>query len=169
MWIAPDPVNCCHASPSVGYNNGPAFDDGNVAQAANQLILVAPPAANQTSYATDLIFTAPVSGTYSLTSTFFGDQRFIDVGVDVLVNGSAVFTSNVTFFGDVVPFDTTLTLAAGDTVPFAVQQGSGNQNTGRDASLTVVTPLPAALPLFATGLGGLGLVGWRRKRKAQAI
>ena len=31
------------------------------------------------------------------------------------------------------------------------------------------TPLPAALPLFATGLGGLGLLGWRRKRKAQAV
>jgi uncharacterized protein (TIGR03118 family) len=30
------------------------------------------------------------------------------------------------------------------------------------------TPLPAALPLFATGLGALGLLGWRRKRKAIA-
>jgi hypothetical protein len=30
------------------------------------------------------------------------------------------------------------------------------------------TPLPAALPLFATGLGALGLLGWRRKRKVQA-
>jgi hypothetical protein len=29
------------------------------------------------------------------------------------------------------------------------------------------TPLPAALPLFATGLGALGLLGWRRKRKAK--
>ncbi len=27
------------------------------------------------------------------------------------------------------------------------------------------TPLPAALPLFATGLGAMGLLGWRRKRK----
>jgi hypothetical protein len=27
-------------------------------------------------------------------------------------------------------------------------------------------PLPAALPLFATGLAGLGLLGWRRKKKA---
>jgi hypothetical protein len=26
------------------------------------------------------------------------------------------------------------------------------------------TPLPATLPLFATGLGALGLFGWRRKR-----
>ena len=32
----------------------------------------------------------------------------------------------------------------------------------------VATPLPATLPLFATGLGALGLLGWRRKKKAQA-
>jgi len=31
------------------------------------------------------------------------------------------------------------------------------------------TPLPAALPLFATGLGGLGVFSWRRKRRAQAF
>ena len=31
------------------------------------------------------------------------------------------------------------------------------------------TPLPAALPLFATGLGALGLLGWRRKRKNAAV
>ena len=29
-------------------------------------------------------------------------------------------------------------------------------------------PLPAALPLFATGLGALALLGWRRKRKQAA-
>jgi uncharacterized repeat protein (TIGR01451 family) len=33
--------------------------------------------------------------------------------------------------------------------------------------VTGATPLPAALPLFATGLGALGLLGWRRKRKAR--
>jgi len=33
---------------------------------------------------------------------------------------------------------------------------------------TDTTPLPAALPLFATGLGALGLLGWRRKRKSAA-
>jgi hypothetical protein len=31
------------------------------------------------------------------------------------------------------------------------------------------TPLPAALPLFASGIGAMGLFGWRRKRKAAAI
>jgi hypothetical protein len=30
-------------------------------------------------------------------------------------------------------------------------------------------PLPTALPLFATGLAGLGLLGWRRKKKAAPL
>jgi len=30
---------------------------------------------------------------------------------------------------------------------------------------SATTPVPAALPLFATGLGALGLLGWRRKRR----
>ena len=32
----------------------------------------------------------------------------------------------------------------------------------------VVIPLPAALPLYGTGLAVMGLIGWRRKRKAAA-
>ena len=31
-----------------------------------------------------------------------------------------------------------------------------------------ITPLPAALPLFASGLGALGFLGWRKRRKAAA-
>jgi hypothetical protein len=30
------------------------------------------------------------------------------------------------------------------------------------------TPVPAALPLFATGFGLIGLLGWRRKWKGVA-
>ena len=33
----------------------------------------------------------------------------------------------------------------------------------------IQTPLPTTLPLFATGLVALGLLGWRRKRKVQAV
>jgi hypothetical protein len=43
--------------------------------------------------------------------------------------------------------------------------------TGADQSFRLeigTTPLPAALPLFATGLGAIGLLGWRRKRKNTA-
>ena len=37
-----------------------------------------------------------------------------------------------------------------------------------DAARVSAVPLPAALPLFAATLGGLGLIGWRRKRKPAA-
>lgn len=42
-------------------------------------------------------------------------------------------------------------------------------NTGGTYTYVVTsTPLPATLPLLATGLGAIGLIGWRRKRKVQA-
>jgi hypothetical protein len=34
--------------------------------------------------------------------------------------------------------------------------------------MSVATPIGPTLPLFASGLGALGLFGWRRKRKAEA-
>jgi hypothetical protein len=37
---------------------------------------------------------------------------------------------------------------------------------GEIRGLLPAVPLPTALPLFATGLGALGLLGWRRKKKA---
>jgi hypothetical protein len=39
---------------------------------------------------------------------------------------------------------------------------------GAAAFIVSETPLPAALPLFASGLGAMGLLGWRRKRKNAA-
>jgi len=49
--------------------------------------------------------------------------------------------------------------------PFSGGWGVDNWNVTINPSST---PLPAALPLFATGLGALGLLGWRRKKKATA-
>ncbi len=40
-----------------------------------------------------------------------------------------------------------------------------NSSPGIWTSPAPTTPLPAAFPLFATGLGGL--LGWRRKRKSR--
>jgi hypothetical protein len=46
--------------------------------------------------------------------------------------------------------------------------GTGAFNFAFSLDGTAETPLPAALPLFASGAGMLGLLGWRRKRKIAA-
>ena len=45
---------------------------------------------------------------------------------------------------------------------------SGGDGFSFDYAAIVPTPLPGTLPLFATGLGALGLVGWLKKKKAIA-
>ncbi|MCG6859168.1 MAG: VPLPA-CTERM sorting domain-containing protein [Salaquimonas sp.] len=55
--------------------------------------------------------------------------------------------------------------------PCGTPNGSNDQNNEdnrgfRLASISVgIVPVPAALPLFASGFGVLGIAGWRRKRK----
>lgn len=44
--------------------------------------------------------------------------------------------------------------------------GVGNDLPPGFGGPTPTVPLPATLPLFATGLGALGLMGWRSKKKA---
>jgi hypothetical protein len=97
------------------------------------------------------------SGSASVDSAF----SFL-IGIPILVDMHAYTyagqnclcesTSSLTFD----PFFTTL-----NGYSISLSDGVGNS--------PIVTPLPAALPLFATGLGALGLLGWRRKRKASAL
>jgi hypothetical protein len=88
--------------------------------------------------------------------------------IDILIPGTSVVDSLVSYVG-------------GPLCSFDAECGPDQQlNTYLSAfhstSCAVVgletgalTPLPAALPLFAPGLGAMGLIGWRRKRKAQAV
>jgi hypothetical protein len=71
--------------------------------------------------------------------------------------------------GDFVHGVNTLTMVITSTDDFL--EGARLEGTlvaeGRVSN--VVAPVPPALPLFATGLSALGLLGWRRKRKARSI
>jgi hypothetical protein len=54
------------------------------------------------------------------------------------------------------------------TVLGPITVSNGDTYTWQFRSDVDAVPLPGALPLFATGLAGLGLLGWRRKKKAAA-
>jgi PEP-CTERM motif len=62
--------------------------------------------------------------------------------------------SSADYFNKIVLYDTGMTCCF-ETDNYAARAASA-------------VPLPASLPLFASGLGVIGLLGWRRKRKAQA-
>jgi len=42
-------------------------------------------------------------------------------------------------------------------------------HTGDTATVSFETPLPAALPLFASGLSGFGVLSWWRRRKKASV
>jgi hypothetical protein len=120
------------------------------------------------------------------TFSIFETQDFVSsvTGVNLLANGVALALSGTPgFWGDSTGLDATYGQLTGvftatltsttisiESIIFA--DGYHTYMLGvDDVSVTgpvASTPVPAALPLFASGLGALGLLGWRRKRKATA-
>jgi hypothetical protein len=64
---------------------------------------------------------------------------------------------------------TTFTVASATLVTFKVNDTPLDDNIGSFTVSISQTPLPAALPLFAIGLGAVGLLARRRKRKATVL
>jgi hypothetical protein len=60
------------------------------------------------------------------------------------------------------------TTASSFDVTFANLDGTYDGNRGGNSLYVEKVPLPPALPLFATGLLGLGLLHWRRRRTAKS-
>jgi hypothetical protein len=94
-------------------------------------------------------------------TSYFGSDNVVYPSATTVVDG----------FGLGVLLANTDMIAIDPGGPYNVQYSVNNTTyTGETFTLTLVTatPLPAALPLFASGLGALGLFGWRRKRKNAA-
>jgi hypothetical protein len=107
------------------------------------------------------------AGSITIFNRFQEDVGYLDVGVEYLSLGAVQsgFSGGIFY----IPYFYCPAIECG--VEYAVYERFGTQIIGIktiDGTQGIETPLPAALPLFATGLGALGLLGWRRKRKAAA-
>lgn len=79
------------------------------------------------------------------------------LGQDEALNNNGTFTGQYLATGGI-------TIGTGATFNLAV-----NNRFISTENVIGETPIPATLPLFGTGLGMIGLLGWRRKRKARAL
>jgi hypothetical protein len=107
-----------------------------------------------------------------LTDVFYSGDPFNGPVFTVLSGNSfGSVTGLVVNNPDCVPCNPITAYVSGNSL-FINWQGAGGKvgdtitvDFSVGAPVVATTPLPAALPLLATGLGVMGLLGWRRKRK----
>jgi hypothetical protein len=144
-----------------------AFKSGGIGSFPAGTYFLAPGLGNNTPI--DVSFSSPVSSIsipvssdrtgnspYTSTVKFFDGASLIDT---ITLSGNTLNPPEVFTFDGVT---TSVDISTSANSPFGY-----TQNIGPIAYDLTTTPLPAALPLFAGGLGALGLFGWR-KRKAVA-
>lgn len=141
-----------------------AFESGGTGSFPAGTYFLAPGLGNTTPI--DVSFSSPVSS--------------ISIPVSSDRTGNSPYTSTVKFFDGASLVDT-ITLSGNTLNPPEVFTYDGattrvdistsasspfgyTQNIGPIGYDLTATPLPAALPLFAGGLGALGLFGWRKRR-----
>jgi hypothetical protein len=109
-------------------------------------------------------WTAPHTGFYSITATFFGPTA-TTTDVHVLDNGLSFFNAEITGYLNAHSLSSTsLYLSKNSTISFAVGYGTNGNYTSDTTGLSamiVSTPIPPAAWLFGTGL--LGLLRVRKK------
>ena len=161
-WIGPgNPYNIAAQGGSysldlTGYSNGAPFNgvQQSVATTAG------------TEYELQFYLGTDISqtGTYSIDACGGSTCQTFSVNVATVTGGTPVNAWTL----ETLDFTAT---GASSVISLLGNGSGGNQDyigldtVSLNSIATATTPLPAALPLFAGGLAGMGLFGWRRKRK----
>ena len=127
----------------------------------------------------DFQITFDLTGLNPATAQIFG-QWASDNGSTILLNGAATgntiggpspyaaFAAFSITGGFIAGINTLDFIVNNEPCPLCTQGNPAALRVEFTSAEAVATPLPAALPLFAGGLGVLGLVARRRKQKAAA-
>ena len=105
------------------------------------------------------------------TPAFAQLQQGIINGKIVGPDGTAIIEAHVILFDQLGNAVMSVTASNGEPIQAFLKEGvlfinwAGMDYDDGDKVTVTFTPLPAALPLFAGGLGALGVLGWRRKRQ----
>jgi hypothetical protein len=166
-------------NPSTGgYRAGGSVSWGDPANPLNQFVFDTSAFSSITSIALEVL----VVGFYTEYQGNI-DPSAGQTGNYLAINGTPIAPFlGMTDGRDTRTFDLTTILADGlytFSVVAYTEGPSGNKHEGWAgvdfARLTVIgessvsaVPVPAALPLLASGMGALGMIGWRRKRRAAA-
>jgi hypothetical protein len=150
---------CCEIGPTIPF----IFLSTGSSEVDYEPATPATPFAGPTSFGTGPL--AVFNNSSGPVVGFFGTNPLVDPTGDLILPSG--YSNDTPLGASVGTFDNATFASLGLTPGTYVW----TWGTGADQSFTLeigTTPLPAALPLFATGLGALGLLGWRRKRKAAA-
>jgi hypothetical protein len=128
--------------PGVAYNSTDATFTGGTVTVPAHTIWFHPGPQNQNSV---LRWTAPASGNYQVKAVFWGDDFAgpTTTDVHVLHNGVRIYSGEVSGFGPSSDqsFMSTISVAAGDTIDFAVGYGTdGNYGFDSTGVSAVITP-----------------------------
>jgi hypothetical protein len=140
-----------------------------------------PPLPLDTTVAGEVVFnfdTTSSSGTFTMFSSAiafrtlvfsFNSGSFVPTAFGTVTLTSGIITAWSLSNGIPGPAGTSVSsTTTGDTVGFLPSLASGSAGPGTwsgPIADNFSVPLPGTLPLFATGLGALGLLGSRKKRK----
>jgi hypothetical protein len=125
-------------------------------------------------------FIAPTAGKYTLSTNFeLLDDSPTGVIAEVYDNGTQLFSDTLTgpganesteTPGQSTAFSDTLSLKAGDTLSFAVNNDGNflDDSTGLTATISSAVPEPASWALMLVGFGGLGVAMRARRTKRAA-
>jgi hypothetical protein len=155
FWVSP----AQHGYPPwMWFNNGPAISSG-VDALASEIVLTALGNGATGAVNSDVVFTAPTGGTYSVTGSFRGDQSGITAVVGVVANGTLLLTTGISSDAQNVPFSYTVTLSAGGTVVFSAGPAGGGLYLNIGLSVAITGPLVAQVPYYFSQLAVGG--GWQ--------